>query len=79
MLLSPVPWQSLRSFSLGFGIAFNRSGISGDSRERGANSDRCLATLGHAQRLSVQLNSTSGDIQRRLATVLQHRLPAGTA
>ena len=35
----------------------------------GANGDRCRATSGHAQPLSVQLNSTSGHIQRHGTTL----------
>ena len=36
--------------------------------KRGANRDRYQAMPSHVQRLSVQLNSTSGTIQRRQAT-----------
>jgi hypothetical protein len=36
--------------------------------KRGANSDRHRATPGHTQPLSVQVESTSGATQRRLAT-----------
>jgi len=37
--------------------------------KRGANSDRCWATPGHVQPLSVQVNGTSGHVWHRQATV----------